>query len=151
MNPYFELVQQLGVVQATAFSMYLKAHNYHWNVTGPNFSEYHKFLEDVYTAVWESVDDYAEHIRALDSFPSGGLAAFIRTTRIQDASETLTPALAMFKQLEDDNRILQEELNKAHDLAVEAGAYGVINFLEGQIDYHDKLHWMLRAFTPAVM
>ena len=145
-----ELARQLGVVQATAFSLYLKAHNFHWNVTGPNFSEYHKFLEEVYNAVWESVDDYAEHIRSLDSFPVGGLAPFIRITRIQDA-ETLIPALAMFKQLEDDNRILQEELSKAHDLAVEGGAYGIINFIEGQIDYHDKLHWMLRAFSPAVM
>jgi starvation-inducible DNA-binding protein len=145
-----ELVQQLGVVQATAFSLYLKAHNYHWNVTGPNFKEYHMFLEEVYTAVWESVDDYAEHIRALDAFAMGGLTPFIRVTRIQDA-ETLIPALAMFKQLEDDNRVLLVELNKTHDLAVEAAAYGVVNFIEGQIDYHDKLHWMLRAFTPAVM
>ena len=150
MNPTMDLSQQLKVTLATAFSFYLKAHNYHWNVTGPNFSEYHKFLEGIYSAVWESVDDYAEHIRALDDFSPASLSQFAQLTRILDAN-TVIPALSMFKQLEDDNRILLGELNKAHDLAVEAGAYGVVNFLEGQIDYHDKLHWMLRAFTPAVM
>ena len=150
MNPTFDLAQQLKVVLATAFSFYLKTHNYHWNVTGPNFSEYHKFLNDVYDEVWESVDAYAEHIRSLDTFSPGSLSQFAQLSKILDAN-TVIPGLSMMKQLEDDNRTLQAELTKAHDLAVEAGAYGVVNFLEGQMDYHDKLHWMLRAFTPAVM
>ena len=150
MNPTIDLAQQLKVVLATAFSFYLKTHNYHWNVTGPNFSEYHQFLNDVYDEVGESVDAYAEHIRSLDTFSPGSLSQFAQLSKILDAN-TVIPGLSMMKQLEDDNRTLQAELTKAHDLAVEAGAYGVVNFLEGQMDYHDKLHWMLRAFTPAVM
>lgn len=63
-----ELVERLKVVLASAFSLYLKAHNYHWNVTGPNFGEYHQFFSDYYTAVHESTDLYAEHIRMLDAY-----------------------------------------------------------------------------------
>lgn len=147
MGPTIELAYQLRVCLATVFSLYLKTHNYHWNVTGPNFSEYHKFFGEVYQGVWESVDDYAEHIRTLNEFPLGSLAEFARNSAILEATDNI-PAYAMFKQLEDDNRILLEELSKAHDLAVEAGAYGVTNFLEGQIDYHNVLGWKLKAFTP---
>ena len=150
MTPTIELSQQLKVVLATAFSFYLKAHNYHWNVTGPNFKEYHSFLEEVYTTVWESVDGYAEHLRILDNFSPGSLSQFAQLTHILDAN-TVIPGLSMFKQLEDDNNVLIADLNVAHDLAIACGCYGVVNFLEGQLDYHDKLNWMLRAFTPSVM
>jgi starvation-inducible DNA-binding protein len=65
------LVERLKVVLATTFSLYLKAHNYHWNVTGPNFAQYHDFFGEFYTEIHSSIDTTAEEIRILGSFATG--------------------------------------------------------------------------------
>lgn len=141
-----QLILQLKVLQATAFSLYLKAHNYHWNVTGPNFSEYHEFFGQFYNDVWASVDLYAEHARTLDSFVPGSLSRFSELTKIQD-EVTIPSSNAMFARLFADNEIFLGELNKAHAMAEAANKRGIVNFLEGQIDFHEKMHWMLKSFN----
>ena len=66
-----ELVQSLKVSLANHYAFYLKAHYYHWNVTGPNFPQYHDFLENIYTEVYGVVDKIAEEIRKNQSDISG--------------------------------------------------------------------------------
>jgi starvation-inducible DNA-binding protein len=140
-----KLIEQLKVLQATAFSLYLKTHNFHWNVTGPNFSEYHAFFGEFYAAVWASVDLYAEHNRTLDTFVPGSLARFADLTKIAD--ETNVPsASGMLSKLYADNEIMIQELYVAHDIASAAKKYGIVNFLEDRIDFHDKMHWQLKSF-----
>lgn len=140
-----ELIDQMKVVQATAFSLYLKAHNYHWNVTGPNFSEYHSFFGGFYEAVWGSVDHIAEHTRTLDAYVPGSLSRFSELTKIQDETGIIA-ADAMFRNLYNDNETLINELNIAHELASAEKAYGIVNFLEERLDFHGKMHWQIRAF-----
>lgn len=139
------LVDQMKVVQATAFSLYLKAQNYHWNVTGPNFSEYHSFYGDFYDAVWSSVDGYAEHTRTLDAYVPGSLSRFSELTKIQDETGIIAPE-AMFRNLYNDNETLIAEIASARELAETEKRYGLVNFLEDRLDYHSKMHWKLRAF-----
>ena len=146
-----ELHKALKIAFASEFSFYLKAHNYHWNVTGSDFAQFHSFFGDVYQEVWESVDDYAEHIRALDEFPFGGLTEFSRITLLQDASILRLPVTAMLRQLDDDNQTILAALDVAHNEATQVEEYGITNFLEERIDYHQKLGWKLKAFNPAVM
>jgi len=140
-----ELIDQMKVVQATAFSLYLKAHNYHWNVTGSNFSEYHSFFADFYDAVWNSVDGYAEHTRTLDAYVPGSLSRFSELTKIQDETGIIA-AEAMFRNLYNDNETLIGELNSAHELAAAEKRYGLVNFIEDRLDFHAKMHWQIRAF-----
>ncbi len=140
-----ELIDQMKVVQATAFSLYLKSHNYHWNVTGPNFAQYHDFFGDFYTAVWSSVDSYAEHTRTLDAYVPGSLSRFSELTKIADETGIIAPE-AMFRNLYNDNETLIAELNAVHELAVAEKRYGLINFIEDRLDFHSKMHWQLRAF-----
>lgn len=140
------LIEQMKVVIATTFSFYLKAHNFHWNVTGPSFSEYHKFLGDVYSQAHDDVDGYAERTRALGAFVPGSLVRFAELTRIQDELN-VPPSLLMIARLEVDNETLLTELNYAHDLADANGALGLVNYIEDRIDYHTKLGWMLRSFN----
>ena len=143
------LIEQMKTALATVFSFYMKTHNYHWNVTGPNFAQYHDFLGDLYTQVWESVDAYAEHIRALGSFAPGSLSRFSELTQISD--EMMIPrGEAMMAKLSSDNRIILMSLRAARDTASAVGEHGVVNFLEGQIDAHDKIQWQLDAFKEAV-
>lgn len=140
-----ELIDQMKTVQATAFSLYLKAHNYHWNVTGPNFAQYHDFFGDFYDAVWNSVDGYAERTRTLDAYVPGSLSRFSELTKIQDETGIIAPE-AMFRNLYNDNETLINELNSAHELAVSDKRYGLVNFLEDRLDFHAKMHWQIRAF-----
>jgi starvation-inducible DNA-binding protein len=140
-----ELIDQMKVVQATAFSLYLKAHNYHWNVVGPNFAQYHDFFGDFYTAVFGSVDHIAEHTRTLDAYVPGSLSRFTELTKIQDETGIIAPE-AMFRNLYNDNETFISELNIAHELATSEKRYGLINFIEDRLDFHGKMHWQIRAF-----
>jgi len=55
------LIEQLKVILGTNFALYLKAHGYHWNIEGSNFPQYHDFLSDFYTSIFEQTDPIAEH------------------------------------------------------------------------------------------
>lgn len=140
------LIAQLKVVQATAFSVYLKAHNFHWNVTGPDFIQYHSFLQTVYEQVFESVDAYAEKIRTLDAYAPGSLQRFSELTKVQDELNIPTPMM-MLEKLTLDNDTLITELYKTDALCVSLNQCGIQNFIQGQIEAHEKLRWMLKSFN----
>mgnify|MGYP000002196451 CR=1 FL=1 len=143
-----QLIEEMKAILATAFSFYLKAHNYHWNVTGPNFDQYHSFLGTVYADAWASVDLYAEHIRALDAFAPGSLKRFSELSKISDEI-AIPSARFMFIRLAADNEVLLDELRTAAATAESIKAHGILNFLEGQIDAHETLQWKLKAFEEA--
>jgi starvation-inducible DNA-binding protein len=140
------LVERLKVVLATAFSLYLKAHNYHWNVTGPNFGEYHNFFSDYYTAVHASTDLYAEHIRILGAYTPGSLKRFIELTMISDEVAIPSPKF-MFVRLASDNLLFLNELRSLANLADTMGERGLVATLETQIQYHEKIQWMMTAYA----
>lgn len=140
------LVESLKKVLASSFSFYLKAHNYHWNVEGHSFSEYHTFLGDLYAEVWGAVDAIAEHIRTLDAYVPGSLTRFQQLTSIEDELAVPTSRMMMAKLFADNQRILTD-LQAAHAVAESAGKRGIVNFLEDRIDIHEKHAWMLRSFT----
>lgn len=141
-----ELIEKLKGVVATTFSLYLKAHNYHWNVTGPNFGEYHGFFADYYTAVHGSVDVYAEHIRMLGSFTPGSLKRFSELTMISDEVAVPSPKF-MFVRLAADNLLLLNELRLVCEMAEEMKEHGLVATLETQIQYHEKMQWQLTAYA----
>lgn len=141
-----DLVQQMKVVLASTFSMYLKTHSFHWNVEGPHFNDYHKMLGDVYEELWSAVDVIAEHIRILDSYAPGSLSRFSQLSKIDDQIN-VPNAKSMLKELLSDNTIMIAELNKAFKLAETANKQGLLDFLASRIDAHEKLGWFLRSMT----
>lgn len=140
-----QLISQMKVVLATSFSLYLKAHNYHWNVTGPNFAQYHEFFGDLYTEIWESLDTTAEEIRKLGSFVPGSLSRYSEITRIEDELN-IPPASVMFQRLASDNDKLLELLYLARVTADVVDAAGTLDYLESRIGVHEKHAWMLKSF-----
>ena len=68
-----ELINKMKVVLASSFAFYLKAHNFHWNVEGVNFPQYHEFFGNLYEEVHSAIDKIAEEIRALDAYAPGSL------------------------------------------------------------------------------
>ena len=140
------LVSQLKVLLATQFSFYLKAHNYHWNVTGPNFGQYHDFFSDLYTSVWESLDNTAEEIRKHGSFTPGSLSRYTDMSRIEDELN-VPESSEMFRRLANDNDKILTLLYGARKTADEIDEFGTVNFLEDRISAHEKHAWMLKSFN----
>jgi starvation-inducible DNA-binding protein len=140
-----QLISQMKVVLATSFSLYLKAHNYHWNVTGPNFAQYHTFFQELYTDIWESVDTTAEEIRKLGSFVPGSLTRYSEISRIEDEIN-IPQAAAMFQKLASDNDKLLNLLYMARTTADGVNAAGTLDYLESRIGVHEKHAWMLKSF-----
>lgn len=141
-----KLIAQMKVVQASVFALYLKAHNYHWNVEGPDFGQYHSFLDGLYNEWWSSVDAIAEEIRSTRSYAPGSLSRFKELSVVEDEINIPTP-LSMLAKLRDDNMKVIGELVKARAMAEDAKAFGLVNFFEDRIDKHYKNDWMLRAYT----
>ncbi len=141
-----QLVESLKKALASSFAFYLKAHNYHWNVEGANFSEYHAFLGELYAEVWGAVDLIAEHIRTLDAYVPGSFTRFQQMSSVEDEMSVPTGRMMMAKLLVDNQRVLAD-LQAAHALAEQANKRGIVNFLEDRIDIHEKHAWMLRSFT----
>lgn len=141
-----ELIQQMKVVLASTFAMYLKTHNFHWNVEGPNFNEYHKFFGDLYAELWGAVDPIAEEIRTLNSYAPGSLGRFAQLSKVDDQIN-IPNAKAMIKELQSDNTIVMAELNKAFQMANKLDIQGLADFLAGRLDIHSKHGWFLRAMS----
>lgn len=138
------LIQQLKVILATNFALYLKAHNYHWNIEGPSFPQYHSFLDSFYNQVWEQTDDIAEHIRQLDSYVPGSFTRFLELADIEDAT-TVPSALAMLSEIKNDNDRLIVHLRAGIVAADQAGEPAVSNFLQDVLGRQQKSAWMLRS------
>lgn len=141
-----ELVQLMSKALADTFAMYLKSHNFHWNVKGPNFPQYHGFLGDLYDELHGAVDPIAEHIRTLDAFAPGSMARFLSLTSIAE-NNTEISAAEMFTQLQADNQTVLNSLIDAEKLATRFSEVGLSNFLQDRIDTHKKHAWMLKSIN----
>jgi len=138
------LIQQLKVILGTNFVLYLKAHNYHWNIEGANFPQYHSFLDNFYNSVWSQTDDIAEHIRRLDAYVPGSLIRFLELSAIEEAT-TVPDAHTMFINLKNDNDNYVIQLRAGIVVAEEFSEPAVSNFLQDLLGKHQKAAWMLRS------
>ena len=133
-------------VLADTFALYLKAHNYHWNVEGSNFPQYHEFFGNLYEELHGAVDPIAEQIRSLDTYAPGSFTRFMELSEIDD--ETSVPAgVEMARRLMTDNERVLATLNVAFKLADQFDKQGLADFIAGRIDTHSKHAWMLRSIT----
>ena len=141
-----QLIEQMKIILGTNFGLYFKAHTFHWNVEGPNFSEYHAFLGTFYEVVFDQTDPIAEHIRALGSYAPTTLARMMELSKVQDLVAIPSP-LIMMSELAQDNDKYIVELRAGIALADAADEPAVGNFLQDILDAHQKHGWMLKSFT----
>lgn len=139
-----QLVDRMKVVLADTFAFYLKTHQYHWNVEGPDFPQYHEFLSNLYEEVYGSIDRIAEEIRALGEYAPGSFSRFQQLTSIVD-STSAPSAGEMFNTLASDNQIVLSSLMETYRLAEEYNEIGLSNFLQDRYDAHKKHAWMLSS------
>ena len=138
------MIESDKVVMADTFKFYLRAHNYHWNVEGADFYQYHILLEKIYEEVFDAVDTIAEHIRAMGSFVPGSLGRFSELSKLDDEREQPN-AMSMLYRLLQDNEMVLYNIKIAYDAAEAASNHGWSNFLAERMAAHKKHAWMLKS------
>jgi starvation-inducible DNA-binding protein len=139
-----ELAECLAAVLADAVVLSFKAQGHHWNVMGPDFSEYHEFFAEIYEDIDSMLDPTAENMRKLGSMAPYRLYEFAKMTGIKDSYVGSDPQ-AMCNDLYDANEVIIASINKAFKCADEADEQGIADFLAGRDDMHKKWRWQLRA------
>jgi starvation-inducible DNA-binding protein len=139
-----QLIQQLKVILGTNFALYLKSHNYHWNVEGPDFAQYHKFLGKLYEQIFGNTDLIAEKIRMLGSYAPGSMERFIELSDIEEAT-SVPDAMTMLRTLSSDNERFIFHLRAGIAAADQANEPAISNFLQEILDQHQKQAWMIRS------
>jgi starvation-inducible DNA-binding protein len=138
------LSDNLKVLLASINALSIKAQNFHWNVEGDNFPQYHEFFGNFYEEVYSAVDKVAEYIRTLDSYAPGSLSRYAELSVIQDQTKIPRPQL-MFAELFEDNSKMIELLNGCFVSASEENKQGIANFIAERLDAHEKHQWMIRS------
>lgn len=139
-----EIAAGLSHLLADTYTLYVKTHNFHWNVTGPLFNTLHQMFEEQYTELATAVDEIAERIRALGFPAPGSYAQFGELTSIKE--ETGVPsAQEMIAQLAKDQEIVARTAREVYPVADEAHDEPTADLLTQRMQIHEKTAWMLRS------
>jgi starvation-inducible DNA-binding protein len=140
------LTKAMQVVLADTYAIYLKTHNYHWNVEGPRFYDLHNLFETQYTELAVAVDDVAETIRQLGSKAPGSFKTYTELANIKDGNENAS-ASDMVKDLANDQAVIAKSINEALELAKELDDEATIALLVDRLTVHRKTQWMLESMA----
>lgn len=138
------IAEGLSALLADTYSLYLKTHNYHWNVKGPMFQTLHLMFETQYTELATAVDLIAERIRALGYSAPGSYSAYAKLTSIKDGHGD-EPAREMIKQLVEGQETVVRTARKVFPLAEQGGDESTCDLLTQRLQLHEKTAWMLRS------
>ncbi len=139
-----DIASGLSVLLADTYTLYLKTHNYHWNVTGPMFSTLHTLFEEQYNELALAVDVIAERIRALGIKAPGSYHAYSQLTNIEE--ETGDPSAEdMLKQLVIAQETAVRTARQIFPLASKANDEPTADLLTQRMQVHEKNAWMLRS------
>ena len=141
------VVDILNRLLSDEYVLYTKTRNYHWNVTGPQFNDLHKFFEAQYEELNDVVDDVAERARQLGGRAFGTLAEFTKSARLTEQPGTAPAAKEMLATLLADHEAIIRALRGAIGPVTDQHTdVGTADFLTGLLEKHEKMAWMLRAF-----
>lgn len=138
-------VQHLERFLSSQNILNLKIRNFHWNVTGPHFSDYHKFFEEMYDSSAELIDDIAERIRMLGKKSPATMDFFLKNSFLQEQPNYDLQAEKMVAELLTDTEKTISEMRKAIEEIGETMDKGTEDFLIATMQDHEKNAWMLRS------
>ena len=142
-----QIADGLSRLLADTYTLYLKTHNFHWNVTGSMFNALHNMFEAQYTEQWNALDDIAERIRALGFNAPGSYAEFIKLSSIPEEPGLTDTAdwREMVRQLVVGNEAVCRTARKVLDIADDADDAPTEDLLTQRLQIHEKYAWMLRS------
>ena len=139
-----KIAKGLSKVLADSYLLYLKTHNYHWNVTDELFHQLHEQFEEQYTELAEAIDVIAERIRALGFRAPGTFNEFKEITSIEEDTDQ-PKAMEMVKRLTQSNEQVIRTAREALKPANAAEDEATIDLLTERLTVHSKTAWMLRS------
>ena len=139
----------LARLLADTYTLYLKTHGYHWNVTGPQFRALHLMFEEQYLELRDVVDEIAERIRALGPLAPGSYREMARLTSVAD-EEGAPEAMQMVRRLIEANETVVRTAREVARTAEAAGDPASLDLATRRIAVHEKTIWMLRATAEEV-
>ena len=142
------IAEGLSRLLADSFTLYLKTHNFHWNVTGPMFNTLHVMFMDQYTELWNALDMIAERIRALGVAAPGTYREFAKLTVIKESEGKVT-AEEMIKQLVAGQEAVVKTARGLFPLVDKVGDEPTADLLTQRMQIHEKNAWMLRSLLEA--
>ena len=134
----------LGQVLSDTFTLYLKTHGYHWNVTGPHFRSLHLTFEEQYTELWTAADIIAERMRALGATAPGSYVEFTKLATVKDHQPT-NDADTMIKNLLADNETIARLIRPLVEVAEDAKDTATADLFNARLMAHENAAWMLRS------
>jgi len=138
------IAEGLSRLLADSYTLYLKTHNFHWNVTGPMFGTLHLMFEAQYTELATAVDEIAERIRALGHPAPGSYAAYARLSSIKEA-EGVPSAEEMIRQLVEGQEAVVRTARGLFPIVDRAHDQPTADLLTRRMQVHEKNAWMLRS------
>lgn len=138
------IADSLSHLLADTYTLYLKTHNFHWNVTGPMFRSLHMMFEEQYTELWGALDEIAERIRALGQPAPGSYKAFARLTSIEE-EEGVPEAKEMIRQLVAGHEAVAKTARSVFQAADACDDEVTADLLTQRMTVHEKTAWMLRS------
>jgi starvation-inducible DNA-binding protein len=143
-----QIAEGLSRLLADSYTLYLKTHNFHWNVTGPMFNTLHVMFMDQYTELWNALDLIAERIRALGFPAPGTYREFVRLTVIKE-SEGVPKAMEMIQQLVDGQEAVIRTARSIFPIVDQANDQPTADLLAQRMQIHEKNAWMLRSLLES--
>jgi len=143
-----KLFKLLSDAHSSLFVLFHKTWIYHWNVTGPNFKEYHDLFGIHYEEMFEEIDRLAEHMRYLEVRPVSTLSRIIEVSSVDQASNSSQEinSRIMVEQLMSDHKKIIEMLGEVSSEAERQNSKGTVNLVDDLNEAHGKRVWMLRSF-----
>lgn len=129
---------------ADTHQLYMRTHQYHWNVTGPMFRSLHSMFEEQYNELWTAIDDIAERIRALGDLAPGTYRDFQELSSMPETPEP-TDAKGMIRNLVAGHEAVIRSARELFGPAEEANDQVTLDLLTQRLEVHEKTAWMLRS------
>jgi len=142
------IAEGLSALLADSYTLYLMTHNFHWNVTGPQFNSLHAMFMGQYTEQWSAIDVIAERIRALGFPAPGTYAEFARLTSVREP-EGVPDANEMVRQLVVAQEATARTARNLFPVVDAARDQPTADVLTQRINVHEKTAWMLRSLLEA--
>ena len=143
-----QLAEQLSRLLADSYTLYLKTHNFHWNVTGPMFQTLHLMFEGQYTELATAVDTIAERIRALGHPAPASYSAFARLASVSD-TDGVPKATEMIELLVEGHETVVRTARKVLDVGDKANDQATADLATQRLQVHEKTAWMLRSLLES--
>jgi starvation-inducible DNA-binding protein len=138
------IAQGLSKLLADTYVVYLKTHNFHWNVEGPMFQTLHQMFMEQYTETWNAIDLIAERIRSLGEYAPGTYKEYSKLTRIKE-TDGVPKAEQMIQLLIEGQEAIVRTARELLPIADEASDEPTLDLLTQRMQVHEKNAWMLRS------